>query len=510
MNAFVAAERLYEVLDARTLEILERRKRAGTMRSRGWLVRRALLLADLAGLSLAFVAAQEIYLSETQGTGSLSRLTEFVGFAISLHVWIVATKLYGLYERDEERADHSTTDDFSRIFHLITVCTFLLYAASLLTRWFNPEFSKLFLFWLLAIVGMVTLRTGARAYCRRQIHYLQNTIIVGAGEVGQALARKLQNHPEYGLHLVGFVDSAPRERPDDLAHLAVIGEASDLRELVDLLDIERVIFAFSSDHHEETVRAIDDLRRETDVIVDLVPRLFDGLGPSLSIHTIEGVPILGLPPLRLTRSTLLVKRAMDIALVSCAAVVLVPVSLLVAIAVLMTSGPPIFFRSRRVGRDGIWFEALKFRSMRTEGKAGQGLVDVLADSARLAEFRRTHKLDDDPRITRFGRWLRSTSLDELPQLWNVLRGDISVVGPRPVTTDELRVMSEHERAAAYWSISNLRPGLTGYWQINGRSSLDYADRLRLDRAYCSGWSMALDLAIIAKTFRVLLGRRGAY
>jgi exopolysaccharide production protein ExoY len=91
-----------------------------------------------------------------------------------------------------------------------------------------------------------------------------------------------------------------------------------------------------------------------------------------------------------------------------------------------------------------------------------------------------------------------------------LRGDISVVGPRPVTTDELRVMSEHERAAAYWSISNLRPGLTGYWQINGRSSLDYADRLRLDRAYCSGWSMALDLAIIAKTFRVLLGRRGAY
>jgi exopolysaccharide biosynthesis polyprenyl glycosylphosphotransferase len=486
------------------------RKHAGTIRRRGWLVRRALLVADLAGLSLAFVIAQEIYVSQTHATGSLSRLTEFVGFAISLPVWIVATKLYGLYDRDEERADHSTTDDFSRIFHLITVCTFLLYGASLLTRWFNPQFSKLFLFWLIAIVGMVTLRTGARMYCRRQIHYLQNTVIVGAGEVGQALARKLQNHPEYGLHLVGFVDRDPRERPEDLEHLAVIGDASDLLMLVDLLDIERVIFAFSSDHHEETVRAIDDLRRETDVMVDLVPRLFDGLGPGVSIHTIEGLPILGLTPLRLTRSALLMKRALDIVLVLCATVVVLPLGILVAFAILVTSGRPVFYKSRRIGRDGTRFDALKFRSMQTEGEDGQALFEVLADSARLAEFKRTHKVGDDPRITRLGRVLRSTSLDELPQLWNILRGDISVVGPRPVTTDELGVMSDDERELAYWSISNLGPGLTGYWQINGRSSLDYADRLRLDRAYCSGWSIGLDLAIIAKTFRVLLARRGAY
>jgi exopolysaccharide biosynthesis polyprenyl glycosylphosphotransferase len=509
VSASIASEQLFESLDDRTVDILKRRS-AGKGRGRGWLVRRALLVADLAGLVAAFLVAQEIYQSQAQANGTLSRVSEFVIFALSLPLWVVVAKLYGLYDRDEERTDHSTTDDVSGVFHLVTVCTFLLYAMSHFTRWFSPEFTKLFVFWLLAIIGTIAFRGVARVVCRRQIQYLQNTIIVGAGEVGQALARKLQNHPEYGLHLVGFVDPAPRQRPDDLEHVAVLGQASDLVALVDLLDIERVIFAFSSDPHQESVRAIDDLRRQTDVLVDVVPRLFDGLAPSLSIHTVEGVPMLGLPPLRLRRSALLLKRATDIVVVACAAVVLLPLSVLVAVVVFVTSGRPILYRSRRIGRDGVRFEALKFRSMHPEGSGGtRGLAEVLVDSARLAEFRRTHKLDDDPRVTRLGRLLRRTSLDELPQLWNILRGDISVVGPRPITTDELRVMSADEREAAYWSISNLRPGLTGYWQINGRSSLDYADRLRLDRAYCSGWSMGLDLAIIAKTFRVLVARRGA-
>src|SRR5206468_1708115 len=154
-------------------------------------------------------------------------------------------------------------------------------------------------------------------------------------------------------------------------------------------------------------------------------------------------------------------------------------------------------------------EALKFRTMRPPEEGSLvDLTQLLADPLRRAEFERTHKLADDPRVTRVGRWLRTTSLDELPQLWNILRGDMSVVGPRPITSDEFDLLGG--ACDGYWTKSELRPGLTGYWQINGRSAMDYADRTRLDKAYLNGWSLGLDVAIIARTFRALVARRGAY
>lgn len=514
MSAITPAERLYELVDDRTAEILQRRKRMTFARRRGWLVRRALLVADVVGLSAAFVVAEETYVSQFHYAGTLSQFNEFIVFALSLPAWVVAAKIYGLYDEDEERTDHSTTDEFVRIFHLLTVCTFLLYAISLLSAWFNPEFSKLLLFWVLGIAATLACRSGARAYCRRHISYLQNTVIVGAGDAGQALARKLLSHHEYGLNLVGFVDSNPKERRDGLEHLTILGGLEELSSIVEFLDVERIIVAFTNDPHEDLIGSLRPLR-DKDVQIDIVPRLYDSLGPSVSIHTIEGIPLVSLPPTKLSSSSLVVKRGLDVTVALATLCVLSPLLLVIALAVKTTSAGPVFYRHGRVGRRGAPLRLLKFRTMymascRGEEYGGdtaeEEFARLLADPMKRAEFESTFKFRDDPRVTRLGKFLRRSSLDELPQLWNVLRGDISLVGPRALTAEELDLYYGPSAS----ELLVVRPGITGYWQINGRSNLEYEDRVRLDMAYIAGWSLGLDLTILGRTLRVVLAQKSAY
>jgi exopolysaccharide biosynthesis polyprenyl glycosylphosphotransferase len=499
------------IVDNRTLEILEHRRRTAIVRRRGWLVRRVLLVADIIGLLLAFTLAEwlENHRSETSlfyGGG------EILAFIASLPGWVVIAKLYGLYERDEEHADHSTTDDFGRVFHMVTVCTWLLWAFSRSTGITHPTPAKLMLFWAAAI-GLVTLgRAGARTFARRSVIYLQNTVVVGAGEVGQMIGRKLLQHPEYGINLVGFVDSDPKERREDIDHVAVLGGIDRLPSMVRLLDVERVIIAFSNDSHEETLEVLKELK-DLDVQIDIVPRLFEVVGPEVRLHAIEGLPLIGLPPLRLSRSSKLVKRLLDLMLASVALVVGAPFLALIALAVKLDSRGPVLYRHRRVGLQGKSIDVLKFRTMRREAcrgeryggqEAEEEFAKLMADAARAAEFATTYKLEQDPRVTRVGNVLRKLSLDELPQLLNVVKGDLSLVGPRAITRDELS-----RYGADVEALLNIRPGVTGYWQINGRSRLSYEDRVRLDLSYIANWSLGLDLQILAKTVRELLSRRGA-
>jgi exopolysaccharide biosynthesis polyprenyl glycosylphosphotransferase len=496
---------LYQYIDDRTLALLERRRASEHKWRRGWLVRRALVTADVVGLIFAFVVSQALF---GDGQGTIDAVAEYVVFAVSLPLWIVAARCYGLYDKDEERADHSTVDDFSGVFHLVTVGTWLLYGGAYLTRLINPDVPKLMCFWALAVSGVPVARAAGRTYCRRQVEYLQNTVVVGAGDVGQSLARKLLQHPEYGVNLVGFVDSDPKDLADDLHHIAILGRPDDLIDIVDVLDVERVIIAFSTDHHDEILRLIDVLRGSTDVQVDIVPRLFDRLGPSLGIHSVEGVPLLGLPPLRLSRSALFMKRVLDVTVTVVGLVCLTPLLVLLATLIKLESRGPVFYRHQRIGREGKPFRLIKFRSMYLESCRGaeyggdsaeEEFQRLLSDPLRQQEFATMYKLADDPRVTRVGRILRKTSLDELPQLLNVVLGDISLVGPRPVTADELERYGDG--VSRFLSI---RPGITGYWQINGRSRLSYDDRVRLDLSYIASWSLRLDLAILAKTARTLV------
>jgi exopolysaccharide biosynthesis polyprenyl glycosylphosphotransferase len=483
-------------LDERTLQRIEDRRGVG-VRGRGWLVRRALLAADLFGLLVSFLIAQRLFPGRNVPVDRVSSAVELGVFFLSLPGFVIAAKIYGLYDKDEERTDHSTTDDFAGVFHLVTVCTWLLYACLYLLSWADPQLPKMFAFWLVAIMSMTLLRAAARAYCRRQVNYLQNTVIVGAGEIGQKIACKLLNHREYGINLVGFVDGQPMERDDALEHLTVLGDLGELPEIVRLLDVERVIFAFSNDSHEEMLSLIRRLNA-LNVQVDVVPRFFDVLSPGAGVHTVEGLPMIGLPPMRLGRSSMLLKRAVDVVGAGAGLVLFSPLMLSVALLIKADGEGPVFFRQVRMGTGHECFRIFKFRTMAVDAEARKHEVAHL--NKHLGGDARMFKIDDDPRVTRIGRWLRRYSLDELPQLINVLVGDMSLVGPRPLILDEHRYVNS-------WASRrlDLRPGITGLWQVLGRDEIGFDEMVKLDYLYVTTWTLANDLKMLVRTIpRVLL------
>src|SRR5829696_2971650 len=323
-------DQVASAMDDRTLEILERRRATSTVRRRGWLVRRMLLAADLLGLSVAFIAAQLFLGLDPNAPNPVDATMEWLLFFGTLPAWIVVAKLYGLYERDEERTDHSTVDDMLDVFHMVTVGAWVLVVAAWLTGLARPDIIKLALFWAFAIALVTLGRVVARTFCRSRVTYLQNAVIVGAGEVGQLIGRKLLQHPEYGINLVGFVDAEPKERRADLEHLTLLGPPERLATIIRLFDVERVLIAFSNESHDATLQLIRSLK-DLDVQIDIVPRLFDIVGTEIGIHTVEGLPLLGLRPLRLSSSSQLLKRSMDVLLAGIGLLLLAPLFAAVAV-----------------------------------------------------------------------------------------------------------------------------------------------------------------------------------
>jgi exopolysaccharide biosynthesis polyprenyl glycosylphosphotransferase len=489
-------------VDARTLDLVDGRRSRHILR-RGWLIRRALLLADVLGLTAAFFLAAALA-GPDGSVDHVSNVSEVLIFLAALPVLVVLAKIYGLYERDEERTDHSTVDDITGVFHLVTVFVWVFYIVTSATGIAEPALMRLVAFWGLATVIVTAGRGIARATVRRSVAYLQNTIIVGAGEIGQLTARKLLAHPEYGINLVGFVDSQPKERRDDLAHLTLLGTPERLPELIRLLDVERVIVAFSNDSHEETLALIRSVK-DLDIQIDIVPRLFEILGTNVGIHTVEGIPLVGLRPLRLSRSSRLLKRTMDVTLSAIGLLLVAPLFAAIALAIKLDSRGPVFFRQVRMGERDHTFRIFKFRSMAVDAEARKAQLVHLNQHAQRGDDARMFKVADDPRITRVGRLLRRTSLDELPQLINVLTGEMSLVGARPLILDEDQHVEDWARKRLA-----LRPGITGLWQVLGRSDIPFDEMTKLDYLYVTNWSLAEDLRLIFRTVPALLRRRSAY
>jgi exopolysaccharide biosynthesis polyprenyl glycosylphosphotransferase len=484
-----------DFVDQPTRELIERR-RNGTVHRRGWLVRRALALADVVGLALAFVLSQLLY----GGSGAADQVSpylETIAFFATLPLWVVLTRLYGLYDRDEEVANHSSVDDLFGVFNLVTVGTSVFYTVSALTGLAHPSPQRLVAFWAIAVVAVSAGRTLARAVCRRGDSYIQNTLIVGAGHIGQTVARKLVQHPEYGVNVLGFVDEHPRARGADLRDLAVIGEVADLPAIVRELDVERVIVAFSRHPHGKTLELIRTLNH-LDVQVDIVPRLFEVVGPSVRVHSAEGLPLLGLPPPRLPRSSFFLKRTADVVLSALGLIVLTPVFVVIATAIRLDSPGPVIFRQTRVGRRDKPFRIAKFRTMRFD--ADERKHEVAHLNKHEGSDPRMFKIEGDPRVTRVGAVLRHYSLDELPQLLNVLVGQMSLVGPRPLIVEEARHVDGWGRRRL-----DLRPGITGLWQTLGRDDIPFGEMLGLDYQYVTSWSLSGDLKLIARTIPALAG-----
>jgi exopolysaccharide biosynthesis polyprenyl glycosylphosphotransferase len=480
-------------IDTRSLPV--RPLASSRTRRRGWVVRRMLAASDILALVLAFAITELVFAGNSPIIDKVGPAEEIIIFGATLPLWVVAAKLYGLYDQDEERASHKTTDEFVSVFHLVTVAVVVFYAFSWISGLTAPDQAKLLTFWLSTIFLMVASRAGARVIARRHPSYVQNTVIVGAGDIGQLVGRKLLQHPEYGLNLVGFVDDDPKDRRAGIPDLDLLGGVRNLSDIVSTHSVDRVIIAFSRESSEDLLELVRTLGKE-DVQIDVVPRLFDAVNPRASVHMVEGLPLVGLTPARIPRSSRFLKRCLDVAAASILLFAVAPLMLFIALLVRRDSKGPVFFRQTRLGMDKREFMLLKFRTMRvgTDEQAHKEFVQGVFDRNALPTEQALYKLDRSGDVTRVGRFLRRTSLDELPQLLNVIRGEMSLVGPRPCLPYEVDLFLPHHHERFL-----MPAGLTGLWQVEARAHVSFSEALDLDVAYVRGWSFGLDLRLLVET-----------
>jgi exopolysaccharide biosynthesis polyprenyl glycosylphosphotransferase len=471
---------------------------------RGSLVRRLLVAADLLGLALAFLVA-ELLFGETTPLDRFTMAEEYLLFLATLPGWLVFTKLYKLYDRDEERADHSTVEEIFAVFHLVTVGAWSVFVAAWASGAAEPGMTKLVAFWALAVTLIVLFRGAARAAARRSPAYVQNAVVIGAGDVGQLVARKLLQHrEEFGINLLGLVDDAPRDRREDLDGVQLLGPLDDVPRLVEDLGVERVFVAFTGASHERTNRLVSELMARN-VQVDIVPRLYEVVGPHVTIHSLEGVPLVALPRRKPFPFSSALKRFADVVAASGLLLVTAPVFALFALRIKRDSPGPVFFRQERLGLHQVPFQLIKFRTMRadTDDAAHREFVKNVMSASAAPTENGLYKLERTDAITPFGRFLRKTSLDELPQLINVLRGEMSLVGPRPCLAYETEHFAPH-----HFERFSVPQGITGLWQVTARAHATFGEALDMDVQYARSWSLGLDLWLLLRTPLHVLRRKG--
>ena len=448
--------------------------------------RRALACAD----SLAIVSALLLVDALIPGRAAGAQL---LWGAATLPAWLVLFNAYGLYERDGKRISHSTLEDVPWLFHTLVVGSLLLWLYYHVTVAGGIPFKALLAFSCFTLACALLYRSLARRLLYAALGP-ERLLLVGDSQAVTLLARKICAHPERGVEPVGRVGSKSVG-----TELRLVGalEDLDLSQLADRHHVERVVIA----HGELAEPALLELLRrckELAMKVSVLPQLCDVMGPSTEIDDIEGVTLLGINPPVLSPSSRLAKRCMDIVGATLLLLACAPAMLLIAVAIKLESRGPVLFRQARVGKGGSRFQLLKFRTM-------------VAGAEDMTEQLRAQSVDphwlhlkQDPRLTRLGRLLRTSSLDELPQAWNVLRGEMSLVGPRPLVESE-------DSQLIGWARSriDLTPGLTGLWQVLGRTSIPFEEMVKLDYIYVTNWSLWRDARLILRTLPIVLTRYGA-
>jgi exopolysaccharide biosynthesis polyprenyl glycosylphosphotransferase len=454
---------------------------------RDYLLRRLLVSADVAGILCALGLAA-VYFSRG------SALTQLFWGFVSLPMFVLLFKAYGLYDRDAKRVSHSTVDDLPWIFHALLVGTLGLW----LLFHYGPApvltMTEGLVFFGIAIGAVFVARALARAASRFVIPP-ERVLFVGGGPVARVLARKLRLHPEYELDPIGYVDTYESAADNSMSSLEYLGTTDEIDRVCLRAGVERVLILSPEVSQDELADLIRRLR-SLDVRIGILPHIVDVLGPSVEVDDVEGITVLGMTSPTLTRSSRALKRGMDVLISFGLLLLAAPLMLFIAIA-LKLGGGPIFFVQERIGRGGRRFKMHKFRTMvRDADKRGKELWEQSAHPVWLL-------LEHDPRITRFGRFLRHTSLDELPQLWNVLCGDMSLVGPRPMPPD----VDEHISGWGRRRL-DLTPGITGLWQVLGRTNIPFEEMVKLDYLYVTNWSLWQDVRLLVHTVPAVFRRRG--
>ncbi len=361
--------------------------------------------------------------------------------------------------------------------------------------------------WLFALLALTCGRAAlalAQQWARSRGLVGRPVLIVGAGLVGAQVARRLEDHPEYGLCPVGFLDDDPRPLAEVGGRdVPVLGTAEDIDEVAGRTGVRNLIVAFSSVADARVSRLIQHCQ-ERGIEVSVVPRMFDTINNRVGYDTVGGLPLLSFTTVNPKGVQFALKHAFDRVFAALLLLVLSPVLVCTALAVRLTSEGPILFRQRRVGRDGTLFDLYKFRSMRVE----HAKLELTGDDERALDFMlggdtAPGGVEGTDRRTSIGRFLRRTSLDELPQLFNVLRGEMSVIGPRPERPEFVELFRQD--VARYGDRHRVKSGITGWAQVHGlRGQTSLAERVEWDNYYIAHWSLALDVKILALTFGALL------
>ncbi len=413
---------------------------------------------------------------------------------LTVLVWPVVFTIYGLY--DLRRPTHATAE-LQRLFNGVLMSVLLVVFITFLA---SIDISRDFIVALLGF-SMVAVFTG-RLVTRRLSHALntrsvtsQVTLIAGTNDEARALARTLQRRPWMGYRVCGFVE-VTQSGLSVMDGLPVFGTVEHIAQISSEHGIQSVIIAGSA-AGGSTLQSIDSAL-SADVSVRVSPGLANLGAARIILEPIDGMALFSLRRHRFSRRQRFVKRILDIGVTSVALVITAPFMIAIALAIKLTSPGPVLFKQRRVGAQEREFTILKFRTMVVGAHARRDALDNEADGL-LFKMRR------DPRVTRVGRFLRKTSLDELPQLFNVLKGEMSLVGPRPALPEETARYAESQRGRL-----RVKPGVTGLWQVNGRHDLVFEDYVRYDLFYVENWSLTMDLYILAKTIPALLTARGSY
>lgn len=497
--------------NAEPMNLLSMSKKIGRVNSlvsrpTQWLIYRvALIISDILMTGLAFRLA---YFFRFEASIDLFVETAVVSidyYRILLNIasvlWLLIFAINGLYNpqnllggtREYDKVFRSSTMGFL----IIVIAGFLQPDLIIARGWLLMAWGFTF---LLVSLGRFALRRFVY-FSRQHGFFLTPAVIVGANQEGRWLAEQLLSWQTSGLHLVGFVDKKEPATAPLFHDLVCLGSVEQLGEIITRYNIGEVILASSAISTRDYLIEIFKQYGVSDKVnIRMSSGLYEIITTGLTVNEFAYVPLVYVNKVRLTGSDDFLKLVLDYLITITGLIIISPLLLLVALLVRFSSPGPILHKRRVMGINGKQFDALKFRTMHVNGN------EIMDQHPELkAELSKTHKLKYDPRVTRIGAFLRKFSLDELPQLFNVLKRDMSLVGPRMISPEEVAMYKQFDM-----NLLTVHPGITGLWQVSGRSDISYDERVRLDMYYIRNWSIWLDLQLLFQTIPVVLKGRGAY
>jgi Undecaprenyl-phosphate galactose phosphotransferase WbaP len=464
--------------------------------TRKWLTWAPILLADTTALLLAGVSA--VFLRHSRS--SLFQPSDYLPFVPAIGLFILMFSVAGLYPG----IGLNPVQELRRIVSSVTAVYLILLAATFFLH-VSGDYSRLIFLmaWAVSVTLVVIFRNVARDFLGKQPWWGTPVVILGTGETARTVARTLLKHASLGLKVIAMLDDGGGETDPRSLPAPLLGDISMAPMLAATMGVHYAILAMSSVRGAEFSSAIARYADTFDHVL-IIPDFLNLSSLWVSAKDLGGILGLEVSQTLAQRRPQIFKRAFDLITSVIGGVLILPVIGLIYVAIRANSPGAVFYSQKRIGKNNQPFHVWKFRTMVANADAVLR-AHLESDPELKEEWNLNRKLRKDPRITLVGRFLRKTSLDELPQIWNILRGDMSLVGPRPIVQDEIRLYG-----GQFDLYGKVRPGITGLWQVSGRNHTTYEERVQYDSYYVRNWSIWLDLFILGRTVRTVLAREGAY